>query len=68
MDYAKQSQTFKHGAKTVPRICANEHERVLFSGEQCPACAALEELEAARLDISALEIQIYELEGKVQSL
>ncbi len=56
------AQTFKR----ISKICANSHERVLFSGEQCPVCGVLEELEAARLDISALEIQIYELEGKIK--
>jgi hypothetical protein len=64
MQTASQLQTFKRTSK----ICANLHDRVLFTAEQCPVCAALEELEAARIDIGHLEIQIYDLERKVEEL
>lgn len=60
------TQTSPTTFKRIGKICANNHDRVLFnSGGQCPVCAALDELEAARIDISHLEIQVYELEGKV---
>jgi hypothetical protein len=53
--------------KRVGKICADEHDRVLYNGEQCPVCVVKSELHAANRDISHLEVQIYELEGKLEN-
>ena len=49
-------------------ICDDNHEEVCYSGRNCPACKALEDVTSIEADLDSAEARIETLQDKIAEL